>query len=86
MHDYNFWADMLTTFRSSSNMVKIVWITSVTFAPAITVLSFAYTALKLRRLKLPESHMFTFNTLEYGQVDIYCTKKNPASRQRGQVS
>ena len=72
MQDYNFWADILTTFRSSSDLVKIVWL----LMPVLSALSLVYGALKLRKctLILPPLPPVTFQSREYGKVAVYDTK------------
>jgi len=74
METYSFWADMLTTFRSSSDLVKVVWL----LMPGLSILGIVYSISKLRKppltpLPLP---IITFHSCEHGKVAVYNTKES----------
>ena len=54
MDDYNFWADVMITFRTSSDMVKTIWVLSAALTLALTLLSRAYAWQKLRTSQCQE--------------------------------
>lgn len=73
METYSFWADVLTTFRSSSDLVKIVWL----LTPVLLVLALMFAAVKLRwpgtRSKSATRHLMTFQAGAYGTVTVVRT-------------
>jgi len=69
MENYSFWADVLTTFRSSSDLVKVIWL----LAPIIFLLGLVYAFLRLftRKPAEPKLPLLSFNSPEHGLVTVY---------------
>jgi len=74
MDTYSFWADVMTTFRSSSDLVKIIWL----LTPMLLVLALVFAAVKLH---WPWAHskpaalpLMTFQTGAYGTVTVVRTE------------
>lgn len=51
MEDYNFWADLLASYRASPDAIKALWLL-VPLAPALGLLALALAA----RLVVPRGH------------------------------